>query len=95
MTCLVDRVLSEAGMMSHVRDVFCIHLVTMYDNFQEKFCAEISGKIFQTFHCSNVTKYNEKFETFSRKSLQRFFFLKISIQCAKVFTKNVLKIEVM
>ena len=34
---------------------FCIHLGTMYANFQEKIFTEISGKMFQTFHCRNVT----------------------------------------
>ena len=39
----------------YVGDLFCIHLGTKYANFQEKIFAEISGKKFQTFHCSNVT----------------------------------------
>ena len=39
----------------YVGDVFCIHFGTMYADFQEKIFAEISGKMFQTFHCSNVT----------------------------------------
>ena len=42
----------------YVGDVFCIHLGTMYVDFQEKIFAEISGKKFQTFHCSNVVGYH-------------------------------------
>ena len=51
MTCLIDRVLSGAGIKSHT---FMLGtLGSMYADFQEK---EISGKNFQTFHCSNVSK---------------------------------------
>ena len=44
----------------YVGDVFCIHLGTKYADFQEKIFAEISGKMFQTFHCSNVTRYIQR-----------------------------------
>ena len=30
-------------------------MIVMYADFQEKIFAEISGKKFQTFHCSNDT----------------------------------------
>ena len=40
----------------YVGDLFCIHLDTKYANFQEKISAEISGRKFQTLHCSNVLR---------------------------------------
>ena len=39
----------------YVGDVLCIHLGSKYADFQEKIFAEISGKKYQTFHCSNVS----------------------------------------
>ena len=44
-----------------VGDVFCIYLGTKYADFQEKIFAAISEKIFQTFHCSNVTTVKLRF----------------------------------
>ena len=44
----------------YVGDILCIHLGCKYADFQEKIFADISGKKFQTFHCSNVTIYNGK-----------------------------------
>ena len=59
MTCLIDRVLSEAEMKLHspMLETFFVYTYpgTMYADFQEKIFAEISGKMFQTFLCSNVT----------------------------------------
>jgi len=56
---LLDRQSSEWGRDEvtyfYVRDVFGIYLGPMYADFQEKIFAEISGRNFQTFHCSNVT----------------------------------------
>ena len=63
----------------YVGGVLCIHLGSKYADFQEKIFAEISGKKYQTFHCSNVT---------TMKS-----FLKIGILRAKVYTKNTPNIE--
>ena len=40
----------------YVGDVFCIYLGTVYADFEEEIFAEIYGKKFQTFHCSNVTR---------------------------------------
>ena len=56
MTCLIDKSLSGAGMKSFTSmlGTFFKHLGTMYADFQEKIFAEISGKTFQTFHCSSV-----------------------------------------
>ena len=49
---LLGRQSSERGKDEvtyfYVGDVFCIHLGTKYDNFQEKNFAMISGKKFQT-----------------------------------------------
>ena len=49
---LLGRQSSERGKDKvtyfYVADVFCIHLGTMYADFQEKIFAEISGKKFQT-----------------------------------------------
>ena len=62
----------------------------MYSNFQEKIFAEISGKKFQTFHCSNVTTKKSlggALGIFSR-NLHEDFFLKIGMLSAKVHTKN-------
>ena len=89
MTCLKDRVLGGAGKKSHVGEVFCIYLGTMYANFQEKILAEISGK---KFHCSTVITM-KSLELFPR-NLCKHFFLKIGIHSAKVYTKNVPNIEV-
>ena len=76
----------------YVENVFYIFLGTKYANFQEKkIFAEISGKKFQTFHCSNVNTM-ENLELFSR-NLREDFFLKIGILRAKVYTKNVPNIE--
>ena len=52
---------------------------------------EISQRIFD-LHIL-VTKYNEKFGTFSRNFHEEFF-LKIGILSAKVYTKKVPNIEV-
>ena len=65
----------------------------MYADFQKKIFAEISGKMFQTFHCTNVTTM-KSLELFPR-NLREHFFLKISIHCDKVFTKKVPNIEVL
>ena len=75
---LLDRQNSEgAGMKSYSSVLEKIFLYTLglylYANFQEKIFLEISGKKFQTFHCSNVTRYNEKFRTFSQTFQGRFF----------------------
>ena len=58
----------------------------MYADFQENIFAEISGKKFQTFHCSNVTAM-KSLEFFPR-NLREDFFLKIGIHSAKVYTKK-------
>ena len=75
----------------YVGDVFCIYLGTTYADFQEKIFPETSGKKFQTFHCSNVTTM-KSLELFPRR-FREDFFLKISIQSAKVYTKNVPNIK--
>ena len=55
---LLDRQSSERGRDEvtcfYVEEVFGIYLGSKYANFQEKIFVEISGKIAQTFHCSNV-----------------------------------------
>ena len=87
MTCLIDRVLG-GQVRSHI--LLCWgsflyipwHYLPMYASFQEKIFAEISGKKFQIFHCSNVT-------TMKRLELREDFFLKIGIYNAKAYTKNV------
>ena len=75
----------------YVGDLFCIHLDTKYANFQEKISAEISGRKFQSFHCSNVTTM-KSLGIFSR-NLRGDFFLKIGILSVKVYTKKVPNIE--
>ena len=55
MTCLIDRALSGAGMKLHTSMLGGL-FGTMYANFQVKIFAEISGRKFQTFHCSNFLK---------------------------------------
>ena len=95
MPCWIDEVLDGAGMKSltfYAGDVFCIYLGSLYADFQEKIFPETSGKKFQTFHCSNVTTM-KSFELSPRR-FREVFFLKIGIQRAKVYTKNVPNIEV-
>ena len=75
----------------YVGDLFCIHLDTKYANFQEKISAEISGRKFQIFHCSNVTTM--KILGFFSRNLREDFFLKIGILSPKVYSKNVPNIE--
>ena len=71
----------------YVGDLFCMHLDTKYANFQEKISAEISGRKFQIFHCSNVTTM-KSLGIFSR-NLREDFFLKIGILSVKVYIKKV------
>ena len=73
-------------------EVFDIYLGSLYADFQEKNFPETSGKQLQTFHISNVTTM-ESLELFPRR-FREYFFLKISIQSAKVYTKNIPNIEV-
>ena len=59
---MLDRQSSERGKNEvtyfYVGDVFCMYLGTKYADFQEETFAEISGKLFQTFHGSNITTMN-------------------------------------
>ena len=75
-----------------VGDLFYIDLGTKYANFEEKIFAEISGKNFETFHCSNITTMKSLI-IFS-SNLSDDFFLKLGILSAKVYTKNVPNIQV-
>ena len=42
----------EVTYVQMLETLFCIYIGTKYANFQEKIFAEISGKKFQTFHCT-------------------------------------------
>ena len=63
MTCLIDRVLGRDEVTYfYVGDVFVYTLALCMPIFNKKIFAEISGKKFQTFHCSNeARKYRPKY----------------------------------
>ena len=77
MTCLVDRVLSGAGMKLHTSMLgtfFVYTLALSMPLFKKKSTQRFMEKMTKLFIVvSNVTKHNEKFRTFFQKSPQRFF----------------------
>ena len=91
MTYLIDRVLGGSH-SSMLETYFAYTLALSMPIFKKKIFAEISGKKFQTFHCSKVTTM-KSLELLPR-NLHEYFFLKIGILSAKVNTKNVPNIDV-
>ena len=76
---LFDRQSSERGKDEvtyfYVGDVFCIHLGTKYDDFQEKIFAEISGKSSKlcVLHKKLFLCNTQSLELFPRNLCEDFF----------------------
>ena len=80
---LLDTQSSERGRV----EVTFSFVGTMYANFQEKIIVKISGKMFQTFHCSNVANCPQKLTRYG------FVFSQKCTILAKIHLKRLLAID--
>ena len=95
MTCLVDRVLSEAGMKLHSSTLgasFVYTLALIMTIFNKKSLQGFLEKSSKHFIVHSKVTTMKNLDIFSR-NLREDFFLKIGILSPKVYTKNFPNLE--